>query len=772
MSVPTIEKLVSKSIQFHTKAKEFKERGELEGALINFLLSADNLESALGETKNLQNIINKKQAPASKQVNDWCNDKCNDFEQVLHRLLQEIVPLQEELKKRKSFRIGSGTDNDDITNCTNVRQLILEKQDCVFFDNIVGQTEAKEALLRLFILPLAFPNLYPKRAQGVLLYGVSGTGKTSLAKAAASELQIFDNDINVLFFAPTPDKLKGKFVGETEKNIAAFFDCASQQAKQCQQQSDGKKKVISIIFFDELDSIASERGGSGSDGQIAASSVNILLQKMQGISTQDNVVVIGATNFPERIDAAVLRRFDSRIQISLPTESDKVRIVENEIDNYIRPSESRFIETTDENKTRITRTNELVCESRCVKPSMKTLYLDPEYHKWISITRKDIEMKLKEIAVVSKNKPVSQSDVATWAKKAFVKVAERAREKGIFPKISIRSIEGKQIDVYMSLNILDTMRDTDKLEFIRKQFGIQNKVLNSPDVWYSIIPDVIRIRVRGQIFFHHRLLFRKDELIFDFPINDIYISKTGSDNETQYQLLIPVPIKWQQPGVSTTTLYIVTRIFSVAELSALVTKATRNAHEKKRNTWADKFKGVLSLFTNESPNDIALEEEISAEILDILFQSSSQRSDSEKNEHDVNGIFEFDNDSSFRVVDPSTSRAMEAISKIVKERETSLEPGKGNILSQLTPGTGDSDNVYPEEQFRLFKLDDKETKGENEMQKAYAELKRNKVDSFQKKKMLISWAITRDDFDNIIPTSINQKDIDRINDFDRPQNEA
>lgn len=771
MSVTTIEKLVKKSIDFHTRAKAFKDRGELEGALINFMLSADNLETALGESQNLRAAVQKQGRDPKKlqEINSWCDQKCEEFRHVLKRLLSEIVPLQEELKKRKSFRISGGGGNDDITSCANVRQLILEKQDCVFFDNIVGQQEAKDALEKLFILPLAFPNLYPRRAQGILLYGLPGTGKTQLAKAAASELQIFDKNINVLFFAPTPDKLKGKFVGETEKNIAAFFDCASQKAKQCQQENPDTK-VISIIFFDELDSIASKRGGGGLEGQLAASSVNILLQKMQGISSQDDVAVIGATNFPDVIDSAVMRRFDRRIHVELPTEEDKVKIVEKEIDNYIRLDPSRFQELSATIPKRQTQSKKLVCAPQCTRPIIKTLYTDPLYKSFVSITKQDIETVLRDIDLRFGDIKVSQSDIVSWTRKAFVKVAERARERGLFSKINLRDTEGNLVQVFMSLDILEALKANknkteEDLEVAQSGLGVDEK---GHQVFYSKIPEIIQIKLNGILlpseenqnvffqpgvsnqFYHHRIVFKDDDFIFNFPIQDIYVQKDNLSNSFQFLLSIPIKIL---PNNSS-TLYLLSKFFTANDIKALIGKAVSEATEAKRTQRRSLYAAVKGLFV--SPEDaVPSNEEIASEVLNQLLTNQN-----------IIRVMETENPESTLVVSTLTTNLIE----IIKSGEV-----RSNESTVLDPNPGISESIPVSDVIMPLSINNKNTESiryeqnNQNIRSLYENLRNNTADTFQEKRKLISWAITRNDFDQSIDTSISQTDISRIENFINPR---
>lgn len=214
------------------------------------------------------------------------------------------VPISEPVQELIDFIVGLNVDSE-IFACKDP----LGPGDMKFSD-IAGQEEVKNQLKINYILPATYKRLFPAIGKGILFYGPPGTGKTALARAATAEIQ------GAAFFAPGPGELKGKYEGETEKNIAATFACA-------EQILDDGQYDFSIIFFDEFDSIAGKRG----DDPGMTRSVNALLQAMDGIKTVSNVSVVGATNYPDSLDDAVLRRFDTRIFIDLPDPEAREYII-------------------------------------------------------------------------------------------------------------------------------------------------------------------------------------------------------------------------------------------------------------------------------------------------------------------------------------------------------------------------------------------------------------------------------------------------------------
>ena len=186
------------------------------------------------------------------------------------------------------------------------------------FDDIAGNEEIKEDIRKNYIFPFRYPGLFKNKSKGILLYGPPGTGKTLLARAATAAIP------KAAFFAPTPGELKGKYEGETEKNIDKLFKCAQQILK----KKDSPYR-ISIIFIDEFDSLASSRG----DDPGMRRSVNALLQAIDGIKTMPNVSVIAATNLPWSIDGSIRRRFSAEIFVDLPDTEAREFLIRQQIKN-------------------------------------------------------------------------------------------------------------------------------------------------------------------------------------------------------------------------------------------------------------------------------------------------------------------------------------------------------------------------------------------------------------------------------------------------------
>ena len=182
----------------------------------------------------------------------------------------------------------------------------------VTWDDVGGLDEAKQELKEAVEWPLKYPDKFKefgvRPPKGTLLYGIPGTGKTMLAKAVANE-----SEAN--FIAIKGPELLSKWVGESEKGVREVFRKARQTAP-------------TVIFFDEIDSIASSRGAEAGDSGVTKRVVNQLLTEIDGLEELEDVAIIAATNRPDIIDPGLMRpgRFDRHIKVDAPNEDARLAI--------------------------------------------------------------------------------------------------------------------------------------------------------------------------------------------------------------------------------------------------------------------------------------------------------------------------------------------------------------------------------------------------------------------------------------------------------------
>ena len=182
------------------------------------------------------------------------------------------------------------------------------------YEDIGGLRKEVQRVREIVELPLRYPEVFARLGiaapKGILLYGPPGCGKTLIARAAAHET-------NVKFFSISGPEIMQKFYGESEGHLRKLFEEATRQAP-------------SIIFIDEIDSIAPKREELGGEHQVERRVVAQLLTLMDGLKARGQVVVIAATNIPNSLDPALRRpgRFDREIVIPIPDRHGRLEILE------------------------------------------------------------------------------------------------------------------------------------------------------------------------------------------------------------------------------------------------------------------------------------------------------------------------------------------------------------------------------------------------------------------------------------------------------------
>jgi len=234
---------------------------------------------------------------------------------VLRKILPDLIlkedqPIPKEVLEKLIIKHEDLTDALKIVRPSALREVLIEVPNTKW-EAIGGLDDVKEELKEAVEWPLKNPESFKRLGvsppKGILLYGPPGTGKTMLAKAVATESQ-------ANFIAVNGPELLSKWVGESEKAVREIFKKARQTSP-------------SIIFFDEIDSIAPRRGISNDSG-VTERVVNQMLTEMNGLKDMSDVVIIAATNRPDMLDTALLRpgRFDRIILVNAPEEKTRLEI--------------------------------------------------------------------------------------------------------------------------------------------------------------------------------------------------------------------------------------------------------------------------------------------------------------------------------------------------------------------------------------------------------------------------------------------------------------
>ncbi|KAJ7293997.1 P-loop containing nucleoside triphosphate hydrolase protein [Mycena rebaudengoi] len=230
--------------------------------------------------------------------------KINEYLARAETLKEHLVNGE---KKKSAVANGTGAAKKDESADPELDKLrgaltqaIVSEKPNVKWDDVAGLEGAKASLKEAVILPIKFPHLFTgKRTpwKGILLYGPPGTGKSYLAKAVATEAKS-------TFYSVSSSDLVSKWQGDSERLVKQLFELA-------------RESKPSIIFIDEIDSLAGSRSEAESEGSRRIKTE--FLVQMNGVGHDDTgVLVLGATNIPWQLDNAIKRRFEKRIYIPLP----------------------------------------------------------------------------------------------------------------------------------------------------------------------------------------------------------------------------------------------------------------------------------------------------------------------------------------------------------------------------------------------------------------------------------------------------------------------
>ena len=267
----------------------------------------------LAEDVDLDKIANTTHGFVGADLESLCKEAAM---RVVRRILPEIQNDEEIPKEVMEKIVVTG---DDFKNAQKeiqpsaLREVLVQIPD-IKWDDVGGLEDVKQELKEAVEWPLKHPETFQRLGirppKGTLLYGIPGTGKTLLAKAVASE-----SEAN--FISVKGPELLSKWVGESEKGVREVFRKAKQAAP-------------TVIFFDEIDAIASSRSGNDGDSGVTKRVVNQLLTEMDGLEELEDVAIIAATNRPDILDAGLMRpgRFDRHIQVKEPDEEARLSIFE------------------------------------------------------------------------------------------------------------------------------------------------------------------------------------------------------------------------------------------------------------------------------------------------------------------------------------------------------------------------------------------------------------------------------------------------------------
>lgn len=301
-----------------------KDKNILDSVIYNYATNVPQLEE---ETKVLRDAIERlkeeiykfKQPPLMVcEVSDVIGKQAiisipngNRFSVNISAECKDTKPGDLVLAEQKNLTI---VKKIPLTRKFNVEKFVIVEKPKISWNDVGGLDSQIREIQEVVELPLKKPELFKKVGiqppKGILLYGEPGTGKTLLAKAVASST-------NSTFIEVVGSELVQKFIGEGAKLVKEIFQLA-------------RNKAPSIIFIDELDSLAAKRMEIGTSGEREVNRTFMqLLAEIDGFKHLDNVKIIGATNRRDILDPAVLRpgRLDRLIKIPIPNKDGREEIL-------------------------------------------------------------------------------------------------------------------------------------------------------------------------------------------------------------------------------------------------------------------------------------------------------------------------------------------------------------------------------------------------------------------------------------------------------------
>ena len=293
----------------------------------------------------------------------------------------------------------------------------------VAYEDIGGLKDEIQKVREMIELPLRHPEIFEKLGieapKGILLHGPPGTGKTLLAKAVASES-------NSHFISISGPEIMSKFYGESEARIREIF-------------KEAKEKAPSIIFIDEIDSIAPKR--EEVTGEVERRVVSQLLSVMDGLEARGKVIVIAATNRPNALDTALRRpgRFDREIEIRVPDKRGRLEILQ--IHTHNMPLD----QDVDQDKVAAVTHGfvgadlEYLCKEaamKCLRRLLPELNLEegkipPETLEKLVITMNDFDNAIKEIMPSAMREVYLESPDIPWTEIGGLEEVKRELQEAV-----------------------------------------------------------------------------------------------------------------------------------------------------------------------------------------------------------------------------------------------------------------------------------------------------------------------------------------------------
>jgi transitional endoplasmic reticulum ATPase len=293
----------------------------------------------------------------------------------------------------------------------------------IAYEDIGGLKDEIQKVREMIELPLRHPEIFEKLGieapKGVLLFGPPGTGKTLLAKAVA-------NESNSHFISISGPEIMSKFYGESEARLREIF-------------KEAKEKSPSIIFIDEIDSIAPKR--EEVTGEVERRVVSQLLSLMDGLEGRGKVIVIAATNRPNAIDPALRRpgRFDREIEIKVPDKRGRLEILQIHARNMPLDTDVDQDKIAGVTHGFVGADLEYLCKEaamKCLRRLLPELNLEdeklaPEVLNKLVVTMADFENAVKEVMPSAMREVYLESPDVPWTEIGGLEDVKRELQEAV-----------------------------------------------------------------------------------------------------------------------------------------------------------------------------------------------------------------------------------------------------------------------------------------------------------------------------------------------------
>ncbi|KAF4139495.1 AAA+ lid domain [Phytophthora infestans] len=301
-----IQKIIEEAVAAH-KAGKYAEAVELYASGIEKMM-AQLAELPNEEAKTQSRLKINEYMLRAEYIKDWMADQARK-QQTQNTSVSSTQESNARATSGRQEQRG-GYSKQHAEHAHTILDEVLDHSPGVHWTDIAGLDVAKQILQEAVILPTLRPDLFtglraPPR--GVLLFGPPGTGKTLLAKAVATEAK-------ATFFNISASSLTSKWVGEGEKLVRALFEMA-------------RELQPSVVFMDEIDALLSTRSASENDASRRIKNQFFIELDGAASSQEDRVLVMGATNLPQELDEAIVRRLEKRIYVPLPDPSSREGLI-------------------------------------------------------------------------------------------------------------------------------------------------------------------------------------------------------------------------------------------------------------------------------------------------------------------------------------------------------------------------------------------------------------------------------------------------------------